>query len=107
MNANDKRKLVIRLEEIIGNKCYNGSVQNWGSNYERYCDGREFRYPITFIDDGEKQKARKVDPKMPIKKLRTGYYAFGANQLHINEALSEIVELLEKEYGLVPNPNDR
>ena len=72
-----------------------------GANYEKYCDGREFRYPITFLDKGkDKDKCRSADPKMSRGRMRTGYYAFGANQLFIIEALEEIIDYLEKNHGL-------
>ena len=101
MDTNEKKSLLSKLENIIGNSCYNSSIQNWGPNYERYCDGREFRYPITFLEKGmDKDKCRSVDPKMSLRRMRTGYYAFGANQLHIIEALEEIIDYLEKNHGL-------
>lgn len=77
MKEKDKKSLISKLESIIGNSCYNSSVQNWGPKYERYCDGREFRYPITFMDKGqEKDKCRNTDPTMSLDRMRTGYYAF-------------------------------
>jgi hypothetical protein len=96
-----KKALIARLEGIIGNSCYNGNIQNWGPNYERYCDGREFRYPITFLEKGTaKDKCWHTDPNMKWDRMRTGYYAFGANQLHIISALEEIVNYLEENHGL-------
>ncbi len=101
MGENEKKALLAKLESIIGNSCYNGNIQNWGPNYERYCDGREFRYPITFLDKGqEKDKCHKTDISMSLERMRTGYYAFGANQLHIIEALEEVIDYLEENYGL-------
>jgi len=54
------------------------------------------------IDEkGEKQKrsyppAADVSPEM----LSTGYYAFGANRLHIVRALDEVLEYLEVNHSL-------
>lgn len=105
MDNKNKRLLIAKLESIIGNSCYNGSIQNWGPNYERYCDGREFRYPITFLEKGkDKDKCWNTDSGMPLDRMRTGYYAFGANQLHIIEALEKIIDFLEANHGLTASP---
>ncbi len=101
MNAKKKKELMAKLESMIGNSCYNGNIQNWGPNYARYCDGREFRYPITFMDEGNKKdKCWHADPNMPLDRMKTGYYAFGANQLHIMEALGRVIDYLEENHGL-------
>jgi len=101
VNKDEKKKLLAKLESIIGNSCYNGNIQNWGPNYQRYSNGRSFRYPITFLEQGAiKDKCTKTDPEMPLERMKTGYYAFGANQLYIIEALEEIIDYLEKNYGL-------
>jgi len=101
MNEKDKKALLAKLEGIIGNSCYNGSIQNWGPNYQKYCDGREFRYPITFLENGvTKDKCWSTDPSMALERMKTGYYAFGANRLHIIEALEEVVDYLEEHHGL-------
>lgn len=101
MKKDDKKQLLAKLESIIGNSCYNGNIQNWGPNYTRYHAGREFRYPITFLDNGDnKDKCSSTDPGMALDRMRTGYYAFGANRLYIIEALEEIIEYLEENHGL-------
>lgn len=101
MRGTKKKELMTKLESIIGNSCYNGNIQNWGPNYTRYCDGREFRYPITFMsEDHKKDKCWHTDPKMSLERMKTGYYAFGANQLHIMVALERIIEYLEENHGL-------
>lgn len=77
MKARERKALLAKMENIIGNSCYNGNIQNLGPNYERYCDGREFRYPITFLDNGkDKDKCYDTDSNMSLKRMRTGYYAF-------------------------------
>jgi hypothetical protein len=54
--------LLLELESIIGNECYNANIQNWGPNGVFEGEGREFRYPITFIDsDGKKDKRKYPD----------------------------------------------
>ena len=98
-----KKKILAEMETIIGNSCYNGNIQNWGPGGEWYGEGREFRYPITFLDNGtEKDKCRDTNPSMGIKRMRTGYYAFGANRLNIIHALERVLSKLESEYGFDP-----
>lgn len=96
-----RTKLLLELESIIGNECYNGNIQNWGPNGVFEGEGREFRYPITFIGDkGQKEKRWRPDANMPPKTAMTGYYAFGANQLSIIRALDKVVAHLERTHGL-------
>jgi len=81
MNNRLKKRIIAEMESIIGNSCYNGNIQNWGSGGEWYGEGREFRYPITFLINGtEKNKCWSTNKSMSIKRMRTGYYAFGANR---------------------------
>ena len=54
-----RRKVLIQLESILGNECYNASIQNYGSGGIREADGRAFRYPLMVrLSDQEKQKIR-------------------------------------------------
>ncbi|MCC0047208.1 MAG: hypothetical protein H6894_10740 [Defluviimonas sp.] len=97
-----RAKLLAQLEHIVGSNCYNGNIQNFGPGGRFEGAGRHFRYPLTMIDEkGEKQKrsyppAADVSPEM----LSTGYYAFGANRLHIVRALDEVLEYLEVNHSL-------
>jgi len=101
MKLEQKKKILIQMEAIVGNRCYNGNIQNWGPNGEWYGEGREFRYPITFLDKGvTKEKRWEIDPSESLEKMRTGYYAFGANHLNIVQALEDILKMLESEYHL-------
>ena len=103
MDEKLKKKILSEMEAIIGNRCYNGNIQNWGAGGEWLGDGREFRYPITFLEkDLKKEKSWRSDPAMPIQKMRTGYYAFGANRLYIIQALEKILENLEEKYQFKP-----
>lgn len=95
-----KKELLLKLENIIGNSCYNGNIQNYYM-WELEDEGRWFRYPITFIEkDGSKDKSRYPDSKISVEKLKSGHYAFGANQLFIFKALIEVLQYLENKYGL-------
>lgn len=94
------KKLLIELESIVGNECYNGNIQNYGSWGELESIGRAFRYPVRFYKDEGEYKMWKVDESIPSEELITGYYAFGANELNIFRALHKILKYLEENYGL-------
>jgi len=93
--------LLVELEHVIGSNCYNGNIQNWGPGGAYYGEGRSFRYPLTTVDQhGEKRKAYTPDRSISPEVLSTGYYAFGANRLHIITALDEVLRHLEEKHGL-------
>lgn len=103
MDEKIKKKILSEMEAIIGNSCYNGNIQNWGAGGEWLGEGREFRYPIIFLGkDLKKEKNWHSDPSMLIQKMRTGYYAFGANRLYIIQALEKILDDLEGKYQFKP-----
>lgn len=96
-----RKALLVKLESIIGNEFYNANIQNWGPGGVFEGEGREFRYPITFYSKaGEKQKQWRVDETMATDMIKGGYYACGANELHIMNALDKILTYLETEYEL-------
>ena len=94
------RDILVRMEAIIGSECYNANIQNYSAWGVWEGEGRSFRYPVTYIRNGqeEKRKAR-VDDLEP-EALITGHYKFGANELSIHRALVRIVDMLEADYGL-------
>jgi len=94
------KNLLIELEKIIGNECYNGNIQNYGSWGELESEGRQFRYPVKFYNGTCESKQWIVSPDIPSEKLITGYYAFGANELNIYRALFKVVSHLREKYGL-------
>jgi hypothetical protein len=97
----DRMRLLLALEDIIGNECYHPKIQNWGSHGVFEGEGREFRYPISFIDgQGNKLKRKHVDLGIPPDTAITGHYAFGANQLKIIRALDQVVSYLERHSNL-------
>ena len=96
-----RAKLLAELEYLIGSECYNGSIQNWGPNGMQYSSGREFRYPLTVIDEaGDKTKYRYKAEASNSVQLSSGYYAFGANRLHVVEGLNKVLDFLESHHGL-------
>lgn len=99
-----RRKLLVRMESMLGNELYNGNIQNYGPGGVREADGRAFRYPITFVQkDGTKVKVREttVPSTVPTDVLLSGHYAFGANQLDVMASLNRMLEYLERHHGLV------
>lgn len=100
--SKSRAQLLATLEHIVGGNCYNGNIQNYGPGGFYEGSGRDFRYPLTMIgEDGEKIKrsypsATDVSPQV----LSSGYYAFGANRLHIIHALNEVLTYLEEHKGL-------
>ncbi len=102
-----RRRLLVQLEGILGNECYNGNIQNYGPGGVREAEGRSFRYPLTLrSSDGTttKVRARTIPPDVTDDMIRSGYYAFGANQLDVMEGLEKILRFLERNHGLVVDP---
>lgn len=103
-----RREVLVQLESILGNECYNASIQNYGPGGIREADGRGFRYPLTIrLNDEDKEKIRdhSVPDSIPEKALRSGYYSFGANQLDVMTALEKMLRHLEKHHDLVIKEN--
>lgn len=86
-------ELLLKLEHLIGSRCRNKNNKSWKN---------EFRYRPTFEEDGSEYKPDHTGmcTLIPMEQLLKGKYKFGANELKIFEGLSEIIELLESQYGL-------
>ena len=100
--SKERKELLIKLESIIGNSCFNGNIQNWGPGGEWEGEGRDFRYPISFVSGNgqEIEINNTASVKLTDTMLRNGYYAFGANELLIMDALQRILDYLESKYGV-------
>lgn len=94
------RELLLRMEAIIGDECYNDNIQNYGSWGVWEGEGRSFRYPVTVLRDGQSEKRRSRFDDLHAEELLTGHYKFGANELSIYRALVKVIDMLEAEYGL-------
>ena len=92
------KELLIKMENIIGNECYNGNIQNYESWGVLDSVGRTFRYPVVFDIDDIEHKRRMVSTDLSEDVLVTGHYKFGANELAIFHALIKIVKMLEQDY---------
>lgn len=94
------RELLVRMEAIIGDECYNDNIQNYGPWGVWEGEGRSFRYPVTVLRDGQSEKRRSRFDDLLAEELVTGHYKFGANELSIYRALVKVIDMLEAEYGL-------
>ncbi|MGX1260001.1 hypothetical protein [Sinorhizobium fredii] len=94
------RDLLVRMENIIGEECYNDNIQNYSSWGVWEGEGRSFRYPVTVLRGGKAEKRKFRFDDLLAEELVTGHYKFGANELSIYRALIKIVDMLETEYGL-------
>lgn len=94
------KELLIKMESIIGNECYNQSMQNYGPGGIWEGEGRSFRYPVTLIVDDKDTKRWNISSDVNAEILMTGRYKFGANELNIFRALGKVVEMLQTEYEL-------
>ena len=95
------KSLLIELEEIIGNECYNENIQNYSSWGNLNSAGRGFRYPVTFsMQDGKLLKEKRVSNDKLSEELMSGRYTFGANNLNIYLALYKVINYLKINYGL-------
>ena len=92
------KELLIRMESIIGNECYNQNIQNYGPGGIWEGEGRSFRYPVTFIVDKTDDKRWNVSSVVDTETLMTGRYKFGSNELNIFRALAKVVEMLQTDY---------
>ena len=91
------KKLLQKMESIIGNECYNKNIQNYGPGGIWEGEGRPFRYPVIFDDKDDKYWTVPSDIEADV--LIKGRYSFGANELNIFRALVQIIEMLKKEHG--------
>lgn len=90
-------KLICELERIIGGNCYNPNSLN-GYTLE---EGLEFRYPVCYKDSsGNERKSRHTITDLAPKDLTSVRYQFGSNHLYIGDALSKVLNHLEKEFNL-------
>ena len=89
--------LICELEYIIGNQCYNPNSLN-GYTLEEGC---EFRYPVSYENsEGDDTRTRSIIKSIDKSKINTIRYKFGSNHLYIGAAILEVLERLERKYGL-------
>jgi glycerophosphoryl diester phosphodiesterase len=102
------RDLLVRMESIIGSECYNANIQNYSAWGVWEGEGRAFRYPVTYIRNGQEEKRKARTDDLEPEALITGHYKFGANELSIHRALVRIIDMLRNDYDLkIPGDEDR
>jgi hypothetical protein len=104
--SKNRRQLLTQMERLIGNECYNASIQNYGPGGVRESSGRGFRYPVTIRSENGDQKKYKdiqIPSSVPTNEILSGHYKFGSNQLDIMVGLNKILQLLEKHHNLSIN----
>lgn len=95
------KDLIINMEERIGGECYNSNIQNYGSWGVWEGTGREFKYPFNFYDmNKNKIKKKYMNSDMTPEEIKSAYYAFGANQLHIGRAIINLIDYIERRYEI-------
>lgn len=95
--------LISEVEYEIGGSCYNGESYNgWTDEY-----GCSFRYPIVYeVKDENGIHTRKTRSsivatgEISAENIKTVCYKFGANELGIGGAVIDVLNMLEKRYGL-------
>ena len=89
--------LIKELEYIIGNKVYNKNTKNYDDE-----DGRMIRYPCLMRDpkDGVEYRYKGKLYDATSESIMGAYYNFGANDLDIGYALAEMLEFIERRYGI-------
>jgi len=98
--SNNRKRLLAHLEEVVGRHCYNGHIQNHGPGGTWEGEGRWFRYPVRYGDEGGWKTRGRLSPSLNTEELLSAHYAFGANNLYIIHALNAVLDVLVKEYGL-------
>lgn len=96
-----RKRILLSMENAIAKSCYNGNVQNYGPWGVPETEGRFFRFPITLHNNACANIKTKIpDVGVSMESLRASYYKFGANELHVLDALEYILQNLEKEFDL-------
>lgn len=91
--------LIFEMEYIIGSECYNPNSYN-GYTGE---DGCGFRYPVCIYDDDYQGLARYKGGRIydgDADYIDTMKYIFGSNHLFIGNGLINVLNMLERRYGI-------
>ena len=98
-------KIVAELEYLIGSECYNpNSYDGWND-----IEGCDFRYPISLPNnEGKYKKIRgnlNTSPLLTIDEITPSSvsymkYRFGSNELFIGKGIINVLNFLEKRYGI-------
>lgn len=110
MKINDETAdLIFQLEHLIGKECYNPH------SYDGYTgdEGCSFRYPVYVYPTKDSKELEKFrgrindpdacyysHPHITAEMVRSMRYKFGANCLYIGDGIYNVLDFLEKRYGI-------
>lgn len=85
-------ELYIALESILANQSdYSGYTKTYGGP----------RYPLTIPGNYSRQtRVRNIDANVSRVNFLRSYYKFGVHEFHVGQAIKNILNHLEKRYGL-------
>jgi len=104
-------KLICNLEYLIGSQCYNpNSYDGWNDE-----EGREFRYPVNIYPNEDATEPIKTKANLGIddwvyfsyhhgeikeRNIRSMKYKFGSNHLYIGLGIIDVLNYIERRYGI-------
>lgn len=88
--------LITKLEYEVGRECYNPN------SYDEYTgeEGCGYRYLVKVYHNGYEHKHYGTIPQIDLSEIDTMKYVFGSNHLFIGNGIYNILNELEKRYGL-------
>jgi hypothetical protein len=94
--------LLVRMEEIIGQECYQNYSSNgqiWGEWIESGEGHSPFHDLVTYIQDGKVEKHQSDVADLQREEFVKGLFEFDPNALSIIRAMIRVIEMLEADYG--------
>ena len=95
-NTQNIESLIAKLEYEVGRECYNPN------SYDGYTgiEGLGYRYPVKVYQDENMRTYRGSITSISPSEIHTMKYVFGSNHLFIGKGIYNILNELEKRYGL-------
>ena len=95
-NTQNIASLIAKLEYEVGRECYNPN------SYDGYTgiEGLGYRYPVKVYQNENMRTYRGSITSISPSEVHTMKYVFGSNHLFIGKGIYNILNELEKRYGL-------
>lgn len=95
-NTQNIASLIAQLEYEVGRECYNPN------SYDGYTgiEGLGYRYPVKVYQNENMRTYRDSITSISPSEVHTMKYVFGSNHLFIGKGIYNILDELEKRYGL-------
>lgn len=95
-NTQNIASLIAKLEYEVGRECYNPN------SYDGYTgiEGLGYRYPVKVYQNEDMRTYRGSITSISPSEVHTMKYVFGSNHLFIGKGIYNILNELEKRYGL-------